>query len=404
MNLPRIPPRLMPVAVLAVGVLGFFLLLATRPAPMPAEVRERAWTVAVETVTPASQAPLLILYGTVDSPRSAELTAAVAAYVAAVPVREGAVVAAGAPLVLLDERDARLVLTQREAQVASARRSHGNDVQALARERELLRLTEKGVERAQTMAARNLGPQSALDDANAALERQRLALAARELAVADYPQRLAQLEAQLEQARLDVERTRILAPYTGRVAQLHVAPGDRVRVGDRIAAIYDVEGLEIRATVPAPWLPTVRRALEAGGVRATTRIDGVSYELQLAGLSGRAGAGGAGVDALLRFAEGAPELPLGRFAEVYLHLLPVEQAVALPHEALYGRDRIYRLVDGRMAALPVERLGETLAENGTTRLLLRSPALRAGDRVIVTRLPNAMDGLRVTAVDAEAQP
>jgi len=96
MNLPRIPPRLMPVAVLAVGVLGFFLLLATRPAPMPAEVRERAWTVAVETVTPASQAPLLILYGTVDSPRSAELTAAVAAYVAEVPVREGAVVAAGA--------------------------------------------------------------------------------------------------------------------------------------------------------------------------------------------------------------------------------------------------------------------------------------------------------------------
>ncbi|GAB4302880.1 MAG: hypothetical protein Kow0096_24690 [Thiohalomonadaceae bacterium] len=399
MKLPRIPPKLLPVALLAAGVLGFLLLVVTRPAQMPAEVRERAWTVAVETVTPARHAPLLTLYGVVDSPRVAELTAAVAAYVAEVPVREGAVVAAGEPLVLLDERDARLVLAQREAQVASAQRSHANDVQALARERELLRLAEKAVARAQTMVARTLGPQSALDEANAALERQRLSLAARELAVADYPQRLAQLEAQRDQARLDVERTRIIAPFTGRVAELQVAPGERVRVGDRIATIYDVAGLEIRATVPAPWLAAVRRALDAGEVRATTSIDGVSYELVLNGLSGRAGAGGAGVDALLRFVAGAPELPLGRFAEVYLQLPAVEQAVALPPEALYGRDRIYRLQDGRMAALPVERLGATLLADGTTRLLLRSPELRSGDRIVITRLPNAMDGLRVVAAE-----
>lgn len=399
MNLPRIPRKLAPAVIIAAAILVFFLLVATRPAKMPAEVRERAWPVAVETVTPESLVPVLTLYGAVDSPRAAVLTAAVAAYVAEVPVREGAVAAAGTPLVLLDERDARLVLAQREAQVTSAKRSHRNDVQALERERELLRLAERAAERAQTMVARNLGPQSALDEANAALERQRLSLATRELTVADYPQRLAQLEAQLEQARLDLERTRIVAPFRGRVAALHVAPGDRVRVGDRIAEIYDVEGLEIRATVPAPWLPAVRAAAAAGEVRGSTLIDGVGYELQLTGLSGRAGAGGAGVDALLRFAQGAPELPLGRFAEVQLHLPAVEQAVALPHEALYGRDRIYRLVEGRMAALPVERLGETVTADGSVRLLLRSPELRAGDRVIITRLPNALEGLRVVVAE-----
>ncbi len=399
MNLPRIPRKLAPAVLIAAAVLVFFLLVATRPAKMPAEVRERAWPVAVETVTPGSHTPVLTLYGAVDSPRAAVLTAAVAAYVAEVPVREGAVATAGAPLVLLDERDARLVLAQREAQVTSAKRSHRNDVQALERERELLRLVEKTAERAQTMVARNLGPQSSLDEANAALERQRLSLATRELAVADYPQRLVQLEAQLEQARLDMERTRIIAPFHGRVAALHVAPGDRVRVGDRIAEIYDVEGLEIRATVPAPWLPAVRAAVAVGEMRGTAVIDGVAYELLLTGLSGRAGAGGAGVDALLRFAQEAPELSLGRFAEMRLHLPVVEQAVALPHEALYGRDRIYRLVGDRMAALPVERLGETVAEDGSTRLLLRSPALRAGDRVIITRLPNALEGLRVMVAE-----
>lgn len=399
MALPRILPKLLPVALLAASIVGFLLLVATRPVPISAEVRERAWMVAVEAVTPGRHVPLLTLYGVVDSPRTAELAAAVAAYVAEVPVREGAVVTAGETLVRLDGRDVQLVLTQREAQVASAKRSHANDVQALAHERELLRLAEKAVERMQTMVARNLAPQSALDEAHAALERQRLSLAARELAVADHPQRLAQLEAQRDQARLDVERTRIVAPFTGRVAALHVAPGDRVRVGDRLADIYDVTALELRATVPTPWLDAVRKALAAGAVRATTVIDGVAYELTLSGLAGRAGPSGAGVAALLRFVAAAPELPLGRFAEVSLQLPAVEQVVALPPEALYGRDRIYRLEDGRMAALPVELLGETRLEDGTTRLLLRSPQLRRGDRIIITRLPNAMDGLRVTVAE-----
>jgi hypothetical protein len=62
---------------------------------------------------------------------------------------------------------------------------------------------------------------------------------------------------------------------------------------------------------------------------------------------------------------------------------------------MYGLDRIYRLEDGRMTALTVERVGEQRTAAGQTQVLARSPDLQAGDRVITTQLPNAITGLKV---------
>ncbi len=54
-----------------------------------------------------------------------------------------------------------------------------------------------------------------------------------------------------------------------------------------------------------------------------------------------------------------------------------------------------------MQAVIVERLGE-LSEGGRrSRVLVRSPGLADGDQLIVSHLPNAVDGLKVTGVPAD---
>jgi hypothetical protein len=79
---------------------------------------------------------------------------------------------------------------------------------------------------------------------------------------------------------------------------------------------------------------------------------------------------------------------------------PVAQAVDLPSEALYGMDRIYRVEDGRMRAVRIERLGVVLRDGERReRVLVRSPTLQAGDQVVVTQLANAIDGLRVRSAE-----
>ncbi len=78
---------------------------------------------------------------------------------------------------------------------------------------------------------------------------------------------------------------------------------------------------------------------------------------------------------------------------VYLDLPPEEDVIALPAEALYGRNQLYKLVDNRMQMVEVERVGERALPVGGTEVLVRSPELGDTDRIVVTKLSNAADGL-----------
>jgi hypothetical protein len=79
--------------------------------------------------------------------------------------------------------------------------------------------------------------------------------------------------------------------------------------------------------------------------------------------------------------------------------LPAERSViAVPAEALYGRDRLYRVRDQRMEMVAVERVGERVRGDGTTDVIVRSPEIGDEDQIVVTKLANAADGLLVNVM------
>jgi RND family efflux transporter MFP subunit len=404
----------LPLLILAAAVGSFLLLKASKPQAVPIEVKEQAWVVGVEPARPESVAPELVLYGAVESPRVARLTSALQADVLAVDVLEGQEVERGQLLARLDDRDVRFLVAQREAElaqieadIASENARHEYDLQALPHERTLLELSRNAVERAQDLARKQVGSQSNVDEALQGVERQALNLNRRELAVREYTAKMARLEAArvraealLDQANLDLERTRIRAPFTGRIARVDVAPGDRVRPGDRMFEVYDLTALQVRAEVPSRYVAEVRSAIAAGfELAAEARVDGVPVRLQLRHIAGRVGGDSGGVEALFAIVRGGRHLPLGRFVSLELTLPPEPNVVAVPQEAIYGTNRLYLLDAGRMRGITVERVGELRTPEGDD-VLVRSPRLSAGAPIIVTQLPNAIDGLRVEAAEA----
>ena len=68
---------------------------------------------------------------------------------------------------------------------------------------------------------------------------------------------LPQQEASLAEARYELEKTRIVAPFAGRVANLGVAQGSRVGAGDSIATIIDLSQIDIDAGVLHSELPLI---------------------------------------------------------------------------------------------------------------------------------------------------
>lgn len=404
----------LPLLILLLAGAAAAALIATKPKAKPVAVAERAWLISTTKASPARHAPSVTLYGRVESLWSSELTAGVAADVQAVKVVEGDRVSNGAELIHLDDRDERLELAQRdaelkqtEARIATEITRHKANLEALPREQSLLKLTRGEVSRLQDLVKRKVGAQSALDTALQALERQAISLSSRQQAVDEHEARLAEVEAARDraealrdQARLELERTTVRAPFNGRIAKVLVSPGRRARVGDPLVSLYDTDELVIRAQLPNRHLPAIRAAMTAGqplSVRGV--IDGISIGADLRSLAGEAASGTGGVDGLFRVSDGGEQISQGRFVRVALSLPSRDDLIALPHESIYGTDRIYILDENsRMRSQRVERVGEVRVANGETRVLVRAEGLAAGATVVTTQLPNALDGLRVQVV------
>lgn len=406
---------LAPILILLAGAGGFAALKANKPGTEPVQTEEKAWIVDVETIEMDVVSPTLTLYGRVESPRTTQMSAAITADVREVKAREGRLVDAGQALVTLDDRESLLVLEEREAEVEDMRAQiqneeerHRNDLDALKHEEKLLELSRKAVGRAKDLVGRNVGSQSQLDQSRQEEARQALARDTRRHTISAHASRIAQLQARLRRAealrgraQLDVSRTVITAPFAGRISELLVSPGDRVRSGDKLLSMYDTSAVEVRAQVPTRYLPVVRSSLENNVLlTAEMEVDEQVLTATLDRLTAQVTRGSGGVDSLFQINEQNSWLQLGRTVELILTLPAQANVIALPLEALYGTNRVFKLDGERMLGLTVERLGEVRspAYDGT-RVLVRSSELTTGDKVVVTQLPNAIDGLRVRIVD-----
>ena len=407
----RRPRWWLPPLILLLAGAAAATLIVSKPKPKPVTVAERAWLVAAETVAARRYRPGVTLYGRIESLWSSQLTAGVAADVREVAVVEGDRVAKGQVLVRLDDRDARLQLLQREAElrqaearIAAEQLRHEANLETLPRERQLLALTRGEVARLQDLVTKKVGAQSQLDTARQAAEKQAIALSARQQAVDEHPSRLAEVEGVLaraaalrDQAILEVERCEVRAPFNGRIVEVMVSPGRRTRVGDPLIDLFDTDALVLRAQLPARHLPVVRAARAAGEpLIVHGEIDGVSISGELRSLAGEATSGTGGVDGLFTVTTGADEVSQGRFVRLELALPETGGLIALPHEALYGTDRIYTIDEqSRMRPQRVERVGEWRDPDGDIRVLVRAVDLPDGARVVTTQLPAALDGLLV---------
>lgn len=405
--------RLLPVLILAIGVAGFVALRLTRPEPDEAVPQERSWRVEAMTVAYAEQVPVLPLFGEVVAPDRVSLVAPMVGRIAERPVREGQRVAAGTLLVALEAADVLPPLRQAEAevadiaaQIANERIRHANDRDALARERDIVTNAQRQLERTRSLVERNLASSADLDNASDTLARARLTVATREGAIAEHPARLQSLEARLaraeavrEAAQRDVLRSRVGAPFEGIVTGVRVAPGDQVGAGAALLSFYSPERLEVHARVPQGYLAELGAWLAQGEALTAVSMESDHY-FRLQRLAGESDPGG--TEAILALEGEAAGLRPGALVPLLLQRPTVAEAVAVPFSALHGSDMLYRIDDeSRLRRHRVTRLGETLAADGQRWALVRPEGLAAGERIIVTHLPNAMQGLRVEVAEPE---
>ena len=146
--------------------------------------------------------------GQAEAWRRARMTAEVAGRVQRVPVQDADRVGEGELLVALDPTDMELALERAEARLAQAEADY----------REKLLFDE------------DLAPEVRAERERA--QRLKSGLTEAEIAV--------------REARLDLERTRIRAPFPGRVASVNVVPGQLVSQGTELMSVVDLDPIKVQ--------------------------------------------------------------------------------------------------------------------------------------------------------------
>ena len=406
--------RLFPMLAVALTVLTGTVLVAFAPEPDLRSPDSQAIPVTSLIAQVGTLSPEVHLYGRVETPNRARLTALITAPVEALRMREGHRAARGDVLVQLDDTDTELLVRRRESDLVEARAdldalklAGEDDREVLEHHEELHRLATEKVERYRRLREQRSIAEETLKAVLEEHHAQAIALSRQRRLVLDFEHRLASARARvertlasLEEARVALARTRIRAPFPGRVTEIAVAPGELVSPGTFVAEIYDDSALEIRVQIPNIHLPAVERALAAGEpLPVVTDFRDRRAAGALERLVGAVGAGQSGVDGLVRLAAGAAPPDLGRAVSLTVTLPPIGGVVSVPIEAVYGEGRVFLIENGLLAGIDVERAGTATGDDGAPRLLVRSEALRDGARILTSQLSNAVTGLRVRVAE-----
>ena len=403
-------------ALILIGLVGLATtgtLMATAPSHDANQVEEKAWPVTTMPVAEENLAPELRLFGRVETPRHAQLTAAVSATVSSLNVSEGEMVEEGQVLIALDDADEDLRFQQRQADAAEARanletlkRQLVVDKEVLKHMRELHELTISKRKRLEKLESQNLVATEQLEDTRAAVARQAIALAEQQLKVDNHPQTLTVAQSALDRAEalvaeqeLRLSRTLVTAPFRGRVSRIEASPGDRVREGEILLEIYDTAALQVRVTLPSQSVAPIKEAMARGETIRARLDDGSFREVELHQLAAEVANGRSGVDGLFRVGVD-DDLEIGKALDITVVMPELEQVTGIPVQSLYGDDRIYTVVEGRLRGVEVRTLGRRLDGQGRVQLLVRPVDNGLQGEVLTTSLPQASTGLKVNVINS----
>lgn len=382
---------LVPFLILAAGVGGAWLLFATAPAIEERPPAAVAPLVAVAALEPQTIRLTVHSQGTVAARTESELVPQVSGKVVEVAPAfvSGGYFEAGEVLLVIEPADYEVAVERARAGAARA------ESEAARARKELNRL--------RGLSASGVASQSQLDDVERAAS----------VAVAGTRE----AAAVLEQAERDLERTRIRAPFAGRVREERVDLGQFVNRGAAVATIYATDRAEVRLPIADEELAFLELPLWHRGeptllgpevtLRATfagTRHEWVARVVRTEGEidpRSRMVHVVAQVDDPYGRDGERPPLAVGLFVDAEILGREVRDVLVAPRSAM--RDREHVLVvdsDDRLRLRRAEVVRHRNAE-----VILAAQSLQPGDRIVLTGLETAVDGMQVRPVverDADA--
>ncbi len=335
----------------------------------------RTWVAAPETVRMTT-----VTHGTVLPRTESELIPEVSGPVINLSpaMVSGGFFKAGDVLFEIDPLDYEVALEQARAAIASAQSELSIARRAHARQIDL--------------AKRQSTSESLRDDA---LNRLRFAEAS-----------LREAQARLAKAERDLARTRIVAPYDGRVRTERVDVGQFVNRGSPVATLYATDVAEVRLPVHDEELAYLQLPLDGSGV-IEGHAPSVVLKAEFAGAehswTGRIVRTEGEIDPQTRMINlvaqveapyerigNRPPLAVGLFVEAEIHGRTVDNVYVLPRSAVQANEQVYIIGTDETLDFRTIEILRIVEEN-----VYVTGGFAAGEMVCLSTVNNAVDGMTV---------
>ena len=371
-----------PVIIIAAGLGLAGIIITTGPRleqkPPPSNAPlVRTWEARDQTVQMTS-----ITYGTVLPRTQSELVPEVSGRVISISpaLVSGGFFKKDDQLLEIDPLDYEVVLEQTRAALASARSGLTN--------------ARKAHQRQQDLAKRQSTSQSQKDNS---LNQLHFAEAS-----------LRETLARLSRAERDLVRTRITAPYDGRVRSERVDIGQFVTRGQPIASLYATDLAEVRLPIHDEELAYLNLPLngqKSGDqprviLRARFAGNDHTWEGEVVRTEGELDPQTRMINVIAQVAspykqeEGRPPLAVGLFVEAEIVGKQVENVFVLPRSALQANNQVYVIdSENRLQFRDVDIL-RTVSEE-----IYVTGGFKVGETISLSTVNNAVEGMRVRPLD-----
>ncbi|MCW1916244.1 efflux RND transporter periplasmic adaptor subunit [Luteolibacter sp. GHJ8] len=207
------------------------------------------------------------------------------------------------------------------------------------------------------------------------------------------------MQAAVDRAMRDLERTKLRAPYDGRIRQKLVDLGTRVAKAGALAEFYATKTLEVRLPVPrqdSAFFDLKGQEIilkETGGQDRTWKavVDRTEGEIQRANRS---------IMVVARIDGTPPDAPLpGQFVHTEIEGLTIEKVVRVPRRAFVKSDLVMIVGDGHTVTTRQVKVVRTESDD-----VLVSEGIKDGEQLCVTALTAVIEGMEVNVVSKDGKP
>ena len=379
--------KLIPVAIVTAVAVTIYVIVAnppqTRRSGPPATTNIN---VQVQLLKAKPFVAHVSSFGTVKPRVQTMLSAQVSGQVMVIndDFREGGFFNKGDVLVQLDDRDHRAEVQQSQANLMNAK-------QALLEE-------QARVEQAKTDWQR-LGNGEQAND----LVLRKPQLAAAQAAVLSA-------QAQLDKANLDLERTKIKAPFAGRVLQQLVDVGEVVSANTELGEVYASDVVEVRLPIKNSDLDLIKLPVRFVGqeqqVGAKVRFHSTVFGEQ--SFDGRLVRTEGAIDSNAQqlyvvgqisdpFAANSTQMPIkiGQYIKADIEAEPLTNPIVIPNSAIYQGSYVYTVVDGNLLRKDI-----SVKWQDTEQSVIKS-GLNEGELLVLTPLGQVSSGTPVSILNSQ---